>query len=312
MYAESHRPVFLDNVFGHREIKDSLKAYLQGKTFTGAIFLVGPPGIGKTTLALCAARTFDYDPLEINASRAIRSFEDVDKLKDSCMSCINIQSFLRGDITRKTCVILDEIDGSDPHAQTKIVDWIKSPTRTVPILCTGNELPTIFKRNSDVIQILRCFPPNVSEVQHLFPETDAQSILKECQHDIRRVFHRLQYGESYNITDYPLPPTGTSVEVMFLWKQQMFELPDPLGCLSDKLGTEHLHQTMFQYNSGGKHVGKSEGVRCQKQSVPDKLCKSARLGSKNPQLQKKLELPKVKPVQARKTQKEVPATETIL
>jgi hypothetical protein len=297
MYAESHRPVFLDNVIGHREIKESLKTYLQSKTFTGAIFLVGPPGIGKTTLALCAARTFDYDPLEINASRAIRSFEDVEKLKDSCMSCINIQSFLRGDTTRKTCVILDEIDGSDPHAQTKIVEWIKNPSRTVPILCTGNELPTIFKRNAEIIQILRCFPPNVSEVQHLFPETDAHSILKECQHDIRRVFHRLQYGQSYVIEDYPLPPTGTSVEVMFLWKQQMFELPDPLGCHADKLGSEHSHETMFQRSFDGKRVDKSEGERRQKQSGPDKLNKSVHSGSKKSQPRKKSVKEKAKPEQ---------------
>jgi hypothetical protein len=33
---------------------------------------------------------------------------------------VNIQSFVRGDITQKSCLILDEIDGSDPHAQMKI------------------------------------------------------------------------------------------------------------------------------------------------------------------------------------------------
>ena len=152
MYAESHRPVLLDDVIGHDEIKQNLKNYLTS-SFKGAIFLVGPPGIGKTTMALCAARTFEFDALEINASRSIRSFDDVDKLKDACRSCVNIQSFLRGDTKRKTCVILDEIDGSDPHAQAKIVEWMKDPSRTVPILCTGNELPMIFKRNANIIEI---------------------------------------------------------------------------------------------------------------------------------------------------------------
>jgi hypothetical protein len=220
MFAESHRPVFLDDVIGHQEIKSNLKSYLEQKVFLGAVFLIGPPGIGKTTMALCAARTFNFDALEINASRAIRSFEDVDKLKDACRSSINIQSFIRGDKTRKTCVILDEVDGSDPHAQSKIVEWMKDTNRTVPILCTGNELPTIFKRNSELIKIMRCFPPSASEVQHLFPTADAPLIMKECQHDIRRVFHRLQYGESYVIPNYSLPPTGTSVEMAFLWKQE--------------------------------------------------------------------------------------------
>jgi len=270
MYAESHRPVFLDDVIGHQEIKHSLKTYLESKQFSGAVFMIGPPGIGKTTMALCAARTFDFDPLEINASKSIRSFEDVDKLKDSCRSCVNIQSFIQGDTTRKTCVILDEIDGSDPHAQAKIVDWVKDPTRIVPILCTGNELPTIFKRNTDLIQILRCYPPKASEVEHLFPGDDAHQILKECQHDIRRVFHKLQYGDSYVIENYSLPPTGTSAEIAFLWRQKMFGLADPLECHADKLGNVHSHKTTFECKIDGKRDGKPVVSRRQKKLNPDK------------------------------------------
>jgi len=275
MYAESHRPVFLDDVIGHQEIKQELKKYLESKIFTGSVFLVGSPGIGKTTMALCAARTFGFDPLEINASKSIRSFEDVDKLKDACRSCVNIQSFIRGEPTRKTCVILDELDGSDPHAQAKIVEWIKDVSRTVPILCTGNELPTIFKRNSGLVHILRCYPPKAIEVAHLFPDSDAPQILRECQHDIRRVFHRLQYGESYTIPDYSLPPTGTSVEVAFLWRQKMFLLPDPLECHADKLGNVHLHRTKSEYIHGGKRDDTPAVRRRQKKSTLGKLNNSA-------------------------------------
>jgi hypothetical protein len=273
MYAESHRPVVLDDVIGHHDIKVALTNYLQSE-FAGAIFMIGPPGIGKTTMALCAARTFGFDPLEINASKSIRSFEDVDKLKDACRSCVNIQSFIRGDTKQKTCIILDEIDGSDPHAQAKIVEWVKDTKRTVPILCTGNELPTIFKRNSELVQILRCYPPKATEVQHLFPSADVPQILKECQHDIRRVFHRLQYGISYIIPDFLLPPTGTTAEVAFLWRQKMFELPDPLECHADKLDIEHSHKTIVECKPDGKRGDKTGVVRRPRKSLPGKLCKS--------------------------------------
>ena len=71
MYAESHRPVFLDDVIGHQEIKQELKIYVESKTFGGSVFLVGSPGIGKTTMALCAARIMHpnlYEALKMSIS----------------------------------------------------------------------------------------------------------------------------------------------------------------------------------------------------------------------------------------------------
>jgi DNA polymerase III delta prime subunit len=232
MHAESYRPEYLDGVFGHQEIKEELKTYLTSE-FKGSLFLTGPPGIGKTTLALCSARTYGFYPLEINASISIRSYEDVERLRDSCRGSINIHSLLLGN-TKKTCVILDELDGSDPHAQSKIVEWIKDPQRTVPILCTGNDIPTILKRNS-IVKILRCFPPSAKDIDR--PEL--RELLKECQHDLRRVFHRLQYGESEPLPRYILPPTGTPCEKAFIETQKMFGMPDPLEYLVDILGSEH-------------------------------------------------------------------------
>jgi replication factor C small subunit len=105
MYSEVYRPNVFNEVIGHTEAKGILETYLKSN-FARAVFLTGPPGIGKTTLALCAARTFEFEPLEINASRSIRSFEDVEKIKDACRSTVSIQSFLRGETKRKMCVIL--------------------------------------------------------------------------------------------------------------------------------------------------------------------------------------------------------------
>ena len=240
MNSEIHRPETLNEIYGHDEPKEILKQYLTTKPYGKAVFLVGSPGIGKTTLAICAAKTFGFDPFEINASRSIRSFEDVEKIRDACSSPIRIHSFLRQDM-KTTCVLLDELDGSDPHAQSKIMAWIKDPTRKVPIICTGNDIPTIFKRNKEFIELVKCYPPRQHEIQSMFPETDISSIVKECQHDVRRMIHRLQYGSSDIIPKYKLPQTGLGIEETFILHQAMFDLADPLIHVhhDDTLGIEH-------------------------------------------------------------------------
>lgn len=261
MYSEAYRPTYLEEVIGHAEAKTALQEYLHSKHFEKSVLLTGSPGIGKTTLALAAARSCGFDPLEINASKSIRSFEDVEKIRDSCRSAVNIHSFIRGDKESKTCVILDEIDGSDPHAQAKVIDWIKDSTRKVPILFTSNEVPTIFKRNSNLIHIIRCFPPRPADVQSLFPDEDVDALIKECEYDVRRMFHRVQYGKSDILPKYSFPPTGLPIEKTFILRQKAFGLNHPMQIHEyhgDKLDNEHSSQTNLSNNCDESHVDKPE------------------------------------------------------
>jgi len=119
-------------------------------------------------------------------------------------------------------VILDEVDGSDPHAQRKILEWVKDPLRVVPILFTANEIPVIFKRATEYIVIHRCMPLNAKTIydtlhQHLdMTFQDFQTVVKECQFDVRRILHRVQYG----ISDKPQIVTMTGDCIIDLLKQE--------------------------------------------------------------------------------------------
>jgi DNA polymerase III delta prime subunit len=180
----------------------------------------------NTTMALAAARTFEYEPLEINASRSLRSHEDVISLRDSCMAPVSFTSFLKYAKPRKTCVILDEIDGSDPHAQRKVLEWIRDTHRVVPIICTSNEVPVIFKRAPEHITLHRCMPLNARDIYenlqaHAPMEfTEFQKIVKECQHDVRRLMNRFQYGQSDTLHQIPL--TGDTIADLFKHQETFY------------------------------------------------------------------------------------------
>lgn len=229
MLSESHRPQTFEDIIGHDEAKTILEIYLTSNAPQKSVLISGTPGIGKTTLAIAAAKTFQYEPLEINASRSLRSHEDVVTLRDSCMAPFSFTSLIKYSVPRKTCVILDEIDGSDPHAQRKILDWIKDPARAVPIICTSNEIPIIFKRAPEHVEIHRCMPLNAKllyenlQKYNNIPFAEFNAIVKECQHDVRRLMNRFQYGKSDKLQQIPL--TGDSIHDLFKHQETFYKIP---------------------------------------------------------------------------------------
>lgn len=132
MWSEKHRPQSISDMVGNEEARKSFVEWLtKWKKGAKPILLVGPPGIGKTTLAHIAAKEFGYDLVGLNAS----DVRNKANIKDILTPLLGNTSLLG-----KVLIFVDEVDGihgrADFGGAEALIDVLKEPT--VPMILAAN------------------------------------------------------------------------------------------------------------------------------------------------------------------------------
>ena len=132
MWSELYRPRSIGEMIGNEKARAELAAWLSTwKKGTKPALLVGPPGTGKTTLAMLAAAQFGYDVVEINASD-VRSKSRIREILGPVMGNAGLGGSM--------LVFVDEVDGihgrADFGGASALVQILKEPT--IPIIMAAN------------------------------------------------------------------------------------------------------------------------------------------------------------------------------
>ncbi|MEJ2259062.1 MAG: AAA family ATPase, partial [Nitrosopumilaceae archaeon] len=132
MWSEKHRPKTISDMVGNEESRSAIvEWFTKWKKGTKPLLLIGPPGIGKTTIAYLAAKQFGYDMIGLNASD-VRSKSRINEILSPVLGNVTILG--------SPMIFVDEVDGihgrGDYGGAEALIKILKEPT--VPIVLAAN------------------------------------------------------------------------------------------------------------------------------------------------------------------------------
>jgi replication factor C large subunit len=198
MWSDKYRPKNLLEIIGNEEAKEFLVKWL-GKWIQGIkpLLLVGPPGIGKTTMAVLGAKQFGYDLISMNASD-VRNKQKIQEILNPILGNCGLIG--------KTMIFVDEVDGihgrSDFGGVEALIDILKEST--VPIILAANsDAPDKMKSIKKVVTTVKVkpLPPRLMRLylEEILRREDASikigSLIKviiDSRGDIRSILNSAQ------------------------------------------------------------------------------------------------------------------------
>ena len=137
MWVEKYRPQKLAEVINQAEIVETLQGFVDRPHVMPHLLFAGPPGTGKTTVALCIAKEImkeswrDYT-LELNASNE----RGIDTVRERIKNFASYADRREGIPFR--LIILDESDAMTNDAQTALRRIMEESSATTRFILTAN------------------------------------------------------------------------------------------------------------------------------------------------------------------------------
>ncbi len=231
IWFEKYRPKSIDDLVISNTKKDLIRQWFidfqAGITSQFAILLIGPPGLGKTTLAHIILHEFGYHVKEFNASD-IRSKVLIEEnlsglVKTPSNFLASRRRNFKGDSIPINGVIMDEVDGmfkGDRGGVDALLSFItptekygpdKPHTRKVPIICICNignvkketinslrkDCFTIEFTVADSISLSKAADRVIHAEKMRITDEAKKTIIEYAQGDFRRLINILEFIDLY-------------------------------------------------------------------------------------------------------------------
>jgi len=198
MWSEKYRPQNISDMIGNEDARSSFVEWLtKWRKGTKPILLVGPPGIGKTTISNLAAEMFGYDMIGLNASD-VRSKSRITDVLSPVLGNISVLG--------SPMIFVDEVDGihgrADYGGTEALIKILKEPT--VPIVLAANsDVSDKMKSIKKVVKTIyfRPLPPRLLRLhlENILKKEGVKlspgsliKIIRESQGDIRSMINSAQ------------------------------------------------------------------------------------------------------------------------